>query len=79
MLRQENLFECFFHSKQKETPSDLRLHSAARVGDTDLIRKLLDSGRVHPDSQDKVQQWQLESKQNLISYFSCQPYLPLYL
>lgn len=39
---------------QKETPSDVRLHLAAVNGDLKVIRKLLDSGKVHVDCRDKV-------------------------
>lgn len=39
---------------QKETPSDVRLHLAAVNGDLKVIRRLLDSGKVHVDCRDKV-------------------------
>lgn len=42
-------------SFQKETPSDVRLHLAAVNGDLKIIRRLLDSGKVHVDCRDKVQ------------------------
>lgn len=41
-------------SFQKETPSDIQLHLAAIRGDEVLLRKLLDSGRVHVDCKDEV-------------------------
>lgn len=41
-------------SFQKETPSDVRLHLAAVNGDLKIIRRLLDSGKVHVDCRDKV-------------------------
>ncbi|XP_039292587.1 ankyrin repeat domain-containing protein 29 [Nilaparvata lugens] len=40
-------------SMKKETPSDVRLHWAAVNGDVALIRRLLDSGKVHVDCRDK--------------------------
>jgi hypothetical protein len=39
---------------QKETPSDVQLHLAALQGDVQLLRHVLDSGKVHVDSKDKV-------------------------
>jgi hypothetical protein len=39
---------------QKESPSDVQLHLAALQGDVDLLRRVLDSGKVHVDSRDKV-------------------------
>lgn len=39
---------------QKETPLDIKLHAAAANGDTKLIQKLLDTGRVHVDCRDDV-------------------------
>lgn len=39
---------------QKETPSDIQLHLAAIRGDEILLRKLLDSGKVHVDCKDEV-------------------------
>lgn len=39
---------------QKETPSDVLLHLAAVRGDDKKLSSLLDSGRVHVDSQDEV-------------------------
>jgi hypothetical protein len=39
---------------QKESPSDVQLHLAALQGDVDLLRRVLDSGKVHVDSKDKV-------------------------
>lgn len=44
----------FFSLLQKETPSDIQLHLAAIRGDDVLLRKLLDSGRVHVDCKDEV-------------------------
>uniref|UniRef100_A0A8D8S235 Ankyrin repeat domain-containing protein 29 n=1 Tax=Cacopsylla melanoneura TaxID=428564 RepID=A0A8D8S235_9HEMI len=40
-------------SMKKETPADVRFHLAAINGKLDTIVKLLDSGRVHVDCQDK--------------------------
>ena len=39
---------------QKETPSDAQLHYAAFNGKISLLRKVLDSGKVHVDCKDKV-------------------------
>lgn len=39
---------------QKESPSDVQLHLAAMQGDVHLLRRVLDSGKVHVDSRDKV-------------------------
>lgn len=43
----------FFYS-QKETLSDIQLHLAALRGDEMLLRKVLDSGKVHVDCKDEV-------------------------
>lgn len=45
-----NLFSCL----QKETLSDIQLHLAALRGDEMLLRKVLDSGKVHVDCKDEV-------------------------
>jgi len=39
---------------QKESPSDVQLHLAAIQGDVQLLRRVLDSGKVHVDSKDSV-------------------------
>ena len=39
---------------QKESPSDVQLHLAAIQGDVQLLRRVLDSGKVHVDSKDMV-------------------------
>ena len=39
---------------QKESPSDVQLHLAAIQGDVQLLRHVLDSGKVHVDSKDTV-------------------------
>ena len=39
---------------QKESKLDCDLHRAAAVGNTKLIKKILDTGRVHVDCQDEV-------------------------
>jgi hypothetical protein len=39
---------------QKESPSDVQLHLAAIQGDMQLLRRILDSGKVHVDSKDTV-------------------------
>lgn len=39
---------------QKETLSDIQLHLAAMRGDEMLLRKVLDSGKVHVDCKDEV-------------------------
>lgn len=39
---------------QKETPAAIQLHLAAIHGDEILLRKLLDSGKVHVDCKDEV-------------------------
>lgn len=51
-----SLFVClvFLFFLQKETPSDIQLHLAAIRGDEILLRKLLDSGKVHVDCKDEV-------------------------
>lgn len=41
-------------SLQKESLSDVQLHVAAREGDLHLLRRILDSGKVHVDCKDKV-------------------------
>lgn len=41
-------------SYKKESLSDVRLHSAARQGNVMDLRHLLESGKVHTDSRDKV-------------------------
>lgn len=41
-------------STQKETLSDIKLHLAALRGDEMLLRKVLDSGKVHVDCKDEV-------------------------
>lgn len=47
---------CFFLllSFQKETLSDIQLHLAALRGDIALLKKVLESGKVHVDSRDEV-------------------------
>lgn len=49
-----NLTVAWRVDSQKESLSDVRLHSAARTGDLMALRHLLDSGKVHPDCRDKV-------------------------
>lgn len=44
----------FFSVLQKETLSDIQLHLAALRGDEMLLRKVLDSGKVHVDCKDEV-------------------------
>ena len=39
---------------QKETPSDQQLHLAALQGNVELMKKVLDGGKVHVDCMDKV-------------------------
>lgn len=39
---------------QKESLSDVQLHLAALNGDLNLLKRILDSGKVHLDSKDKV-------------------------
>lgn len=39
---------------QKESLSDVQLHLAAMRGDAGVLKKILDSGKVHVDSKDKV-------------------------
>lgn len=41
-------------SAQKESLSDVQLHVAAREGDLQLLRRILDSGKVHVDCKDKA-------------------------
>jgi hypothetical protein len=41
-------------SLKKESLSDVQLHLAALNGDSPLLRRVLDSGKVHVDSRDKV-------------------------
>ena len=43
-----------FSRLQKETLSDIKLHLAALRGDEMLLRKVLDSGKVHVDCKDEV-------------------------
>jgi ankyrin repeat protein len=40
-------------SLKKESLSDVQLHLAALNGDSPLLRRVLDSGKVHVDSRDK--------------------------
>ncbi|KAK9723451.1 Ankyrin repeats (3 copies) [Popillia japonica] len=40
-------------SYKKESLSDVQMHCAAMQGDVDILRKILDSGKVHVDSRDK--------------------------
>ncbi|XP_021339333.1 ankyrin repeat domain-containing protein 29-like [Mizuhopecten yessoensis] len=40
-------------SLKKETPSDQQLHLAALQGNFDLLKRVLDSGKVHVDCKDK--------------------------
>ncbi|KAK6625360.1 hypothetical protein RUM43_005657 [Polyplax serrata] len=52
-------FECdFWHwlcgREFKETPSDAQLHYAAFYGKLPLLRRVLDSGKVHVDCSDKM-------------------------
>lgn len=44
---------CIFYL-QKETLSDIQLHLAALRGDEMLLKKVLDSGKVHVDCRDEV-------------------------
>lgn len=44
-----------FLSLQKESLSDVQLHNVAREGDLYLLRRILDSGKVHVDCKDKVE------------------------
>lgn len=39
---------------QKETPSDVQLHLAALRGDEIVLKRVLDSGKVHVDCKDEV-------------------------
>jgi hypothetical protein len=43
-----------FNVLQKESLSDVQLHLAALQGDVALLRRVLDSGKDHVDSKDKV-------------------------
>lgn len=43
-----------FYRSQKETLSDIQLHLTALRGDEMLLRKVLDSGKVHVDCKDEV-------------------------
>lgn len=55
------MFNWDFHSLlQKESLSDVQMHCAAMQGDVDILRKILDSGKVHVDSRDKVNDFKLE-------------------
>jgi hypothetical protein len=47
-------FFFFLFISQKETLSDIQLHLAALRGDEMLLRKVLDSGKVHVDCKDEV-------------------------
>lgn len=47
------IVKCCFYSLQKESLSDVQLHMAAMHGDV-IILRILDSGKVHVDSKDKV-------------------------
>lgn len=48
------LIPSFLFLPQKETLSDIQLHLAALRGDEMLLRKVLDSGKVHVDCKDEV-------------------------
>lgn len=39
---------------QKESRTDVQFHLAALRGDCDRLRQLLDTGKVHIDSRDRV-------------------------
>ena len=39
---------------QKESPTDQQLHLSALQGNVDQLKKVLESGKVHVDSKDKV-------------------------
>lgn len=43
---------------QKETLSDVQLHLAALRGDEMLLKRVLDSGKVHVDCRDEVSELQ---------------------
>jgi hypothetical protein len=47
---------------QKESPSDVQLHLAAIQGDVQLLRRILDSGKVHVDSKDTVRAYWVAPK-----------------
>lgn len=43
-----------FYFLQKESLSDVQLHLASMRGDVGVLKKILDSGKVHVDCKDKV-------------------------
>ena len=53
-VKNPNLIARVYIITQKESLSDVRFHAAARLGDLIGMRHLLDSGKVHADSRDKV-------------------------
>lgn len=50
----QSLYSLYSFIMQKETLSDIQLHLAALRGDEMLLRKVLDSGKVHVDCKDEV-------------------------
>ena len=56
----------YHHILQKDSPSEQQLHLAALQGNVDLLRKVLQSAKVHVDCKDKV--CMIE---NIIHYFYC--------
>ncbi|KAK6638095.1 hypothetical protein RUM44_008520 [Polyplax serrata] len=44
----------WLNCNEKETPSDAQLHYAAFYGKLPLLRRVLDSGKVHVDCSDKA-------------------------
>lgn len=49
---------------QKESRTDVQFHLAALRGDAERLRQILDTGKIHVDSRDKVQNF--ENPQNFI-------------
>lgn len=48
------MLQSLFYRLQKETLSDIQLHLAALRGDEMMLKKVLDSGKVHVDCKDEV-------------------------
>lgn len=59
---------------QKESLSDVQLHYAAMTGDLNLLKRILDSGKVHVDSKDKVSHQML----HFSFYWLCFPFYCLH-
>ncbi|KFB39981.1 hypothetical protein ZHAS_00007368 [Anopheles sinensis] len=60
-------FSVGYMRDDKETLSDVQLHLAALRGDEMLLKRVLDSGKVHVDCRDEVSELRKERKGNINS------------